>query len=115
MSEPKLCCNCLHCARWRKKNGIECHCDLDDKYLGYLQVMDEENDCKQWEKETEWDLQREHDKQVRAYAIDEFVNTFIEEGKKIKYLRHIWIENTCKKIAEQLKGGADNAEITGEG
>ena len=72
MSEPKLCCNCLHCARWQTKNGIECHCDLNDKYLGYLTVMDEENDCKHWEKETKWDLQREHDKQIRANAIDEY-------------------------------------------
>lgn len=36
-------------------------------------------------------------------AIDEFARAFIEEGKKIKYLRHLWIESTCKKIAEQLK------------
>jgi hypothetical protein len=71
MNEPRLCCNCLHCARWKKKNGIECHCDLDDRYLGYLTVMDEENDCKHWEKETKWDLEREHDKQIRADAIDD--------------------------------------------
>ena len=70
MSEPRLCCNCLHCARWRKKDGIECHCDLNDKYLGYLTVMDEENDCKHWEKETKWDLQREHDAKVKADAIE---------------------------------------------
>lgn len=75
MSEPRLCCNCLHCARWKKKDGIECHCDLNDKYLGYLTVMDEENDCKHWEKETKWDLQREHDKQVQAEAIDECIET----------------------------------------
>ena len=72
MSEPRLCCNCLHCARWRKKDGIECHCDLNDKYLGYLTVMDEENDCKHWEKETKWDLQREHDEEIAMKVIDEF-------------------------------------------
>lgn len=77
MSESRLCCNCSHCARWRKKDGIECHCDLDDKYLGYLQVMDEENDCKHWKKETKWDLQREHDKQIRADAIDEAFNALL--------------------------------------
>lgn len=70
MSEPKLCCNCIHCARWQTKDGIKCHCDLDDRYLGYLQVMDEENDCKNWEKETKWDLQREHDKQIREVTIE---------------------------------------------
>lgn len=42
-------------------------------------------------------------KRQRKDAIDEFANMFIEEGKKIKYLRHLWIESTCKKIAEQLK------------
>lgn len=56
MCEEKCCCNCLHCARWRTKNGVECHCDLSDKYLGYLDVMDEDNHCKNWEKETKWDL-----------------------------------------------------------
>lgn len=82
MSEPRLCCNCLHCARWRKKDGIECHCDLNDKYLGYLTVMDEENDCKHWEKETKWDLQREHDAKVRADAINNFVIDAITEFQK---------------------------------
>lgn len=78
MSEPRLCCNCLHCARWRKKDGIECHCDLNDKYLGYLTVMDEENDCKHWEKETKWDLQREHEKRIRAEVIEEYKHNLKE-------------------------------------
>ena len=47
-----------------------------------------------------WELEK---KKVRADAIDEFARAFIEEGKKIKYVRHLWIESTCKKIAEQLK------------
>lgn len=71
MSETKLCCNCLHCARWRRKDGIETHCDLTDKYLGYLDVMNEDNNCKHWEKETKWDEQKKHDAKVRADAIDE--------------------------------------------
>ena len=45
----------------------------------------------------------EHERIIRADAIDEFAKSFVEEGKKIKYLRHLWIESTCKKIAEQLK------------
>lgn len=40
---------------------------------------------------------------VRADAIDEFAEMLIAEGQKRKYLRHIWIEQTCKKIVEQLK------------
>lgn len=104
MSEPRLCCNCLHCARWQKKSGIECHCDLDDKYLGYLTVMDEENDCKHWEKETKWDLQKEHDVKVREDAIKEY---------NISLKKH-WIEEDdlslsddffkyVDRIAKQLK------------
>ena len=64
MKEPKICCNCLHCARWKKKAGIECHCDLTDKYLGYLDVMNEDNNCKHWEKENKWDLQKKHDSEL---------------------------------------------------
>lgn len=55
MKKPQLCCNCLHCARWQTSKGIECHCDLDDRYIGYLEVMDENNDCEKWERETKWD------------------------------------------------------------
>lgn len=47
----KCCCNCLHCARLRKSTGIETYCDLDDRYLGYLEVMDTDRKCKDWEKE----------------------------------------------------------------
>lgn len=104
MSESRLCCNCSHCARWRKKDGIECHCDLDDKYLGYLQVMDEENDCKHWEKETKWDLQREHDKQIRADVIDEFAELLIKRcwSKIYGDLEYV-SEEEIKEVAEQLK------------
>lgn len=82
---PRLCCNCLHCARWKKKDGIECHCDLDDRYLGYLTVMDEENDCKHWEKETKWDLEREHDKQIRAEVLKEVEDTMYHEAFKVSH------------------------------
>jgi len=104
MSEPRLCCNCLHCARWRKKDGIECHCDLNDKYLGYLTVMDEENDCKHWEKETKWDLQREHDKQIRTNAIDEY----LEKIKKYEDMLGCVMICQCEAIAEQLKEKKDD-------
>lgn len=97
MSEPKLCCNCLHCARWRTKDGIKCHCDLDDRYLGYLDVMDEEKDCKHWEKETKWDLQREHDTKIRTTAI--------EEVEKLIQIR--LVDNLC--LANATKYGNKNA------
>jgi len=97
MSEPKLCCNCLHCARWKKSTGVECHCDLDDKYLGYLQVMDEENDCDKWEKETKWDLEEEHDKQIRVDAIKK-----VEELIRIRL-----VDNLC--LTDATKYGNKNA------
>lgn len=102
MSEPRLCCNCLHCARWRKKDGIECYCDLNDKYLGYLTVMDEENNCKHWEKETKWDLQREHDKQIRADALDEFIDKFIKRNQ-FKQMTRCECINDMYVLAEELK------------
>ena len=107
MSEPKVCCNCLHCARWQKKNGIECHCDLDDRYLGYLQVMDEENDCKNWEKETKWDLQREHDAKVRADALEEFrekINKYLAESTD--FADFVVTDNDIDIVIEEMKGGA---------
>lgn len=100
MSEPKTCWNCLHCARWRRKDGTECHCDLTDKYLGYLQVMDENNDCNRWEKETKWDLQREHDKKIRAEVIDE-CKSKIDTLEQISF--GIVEIDLVKGIFEQLK------------
>lgn len=85
MREEKCCCNCSHCARWRTKSGIECHCDLTDRYLGYLDVMAEDNNCKHWEKETKWDLQDTHDSEIRA---DER-RKFAEWLDKKEYLRVI--------------------------
>lgn len=52
--------------------------------------------------------QLEHDMKVKADAVDEFARLFIEEGNKRKYLRHIWIENTCEKISKQMKEQNNN-------
>lgn len=41
--------------------------------------------------------------QGRTAGIDEFKNSIIEEGKKVRYLRHIWIEQTSEKISKKLK------------
>lgn len=102
MSEEKCCCNCLHCARWSTSKGIECHCDLTDRYLGYLEVMDTDNNCCRWEKETKWDLEKEHDAKVRADAIDEFVKElefrFFDDG-----LWEAVTKEDVLEIQEQLK------------
>ena len=103
MSEPKMCCNCLHCARWRRENGIETHCDLTDKYLGYLQVMDENNNCEHWEKETKWDLQREHDAKVRADAIEK-----IKESIKFRLIEELGLEGARKYGNENAKQQANS-------
>lgn len=94
MSEEKCCCNCLHCARWRTKNGVECHCDLSDKYLGYLDVMDEDNHCKNWEKETKWDL---------------FEKALADERRKFAE----WLAES-KKVIDCSKGYLRSEEILAE-
>lgn len=45
----KVCCNCGHCVRKGEVPNIECYCDIDDKWLSYLTVM--EYKCKHWVKE----------------------------------------------------------------
>lgn len=108
MTEPKLCCNCLHCVRWRKKDGIECHCDLTDKYLGYLQVMDEENDCKHWEKETKWDLQRKHDLDLLDKVLEKIKDYSYEIDTELPpYTDRIVELRDIDSIIEEMK-----AEVT---
>ena len=50
-------------------------------------------------------LMEEHDKEIRAKAIDEFVEKIYDflSLEDISYYRE-----DIKKIAEQMKGGADN-------
>ena len=115
MANEKCCCNCLHCARWQTSKGVQCHCDLDDKYLGYLTVMDVENDCKHWEKETKWDIEKEHDKEVYNKAIDDFKaechKQISKNHEKYGFNQRDLVNLDCAEIdmiAEQLKGGVDN-------
>lgn len=107
MNEPKMCCNCLHCARWKRKNGIECHCDLTDKYLGYLDVFDEDRNCKHWEKETKWDLQKKHD--------SELLDKVLERVKEHHYLLSDKINSTdygmftvgIEQVIAEMKAGIE--------
>lgn len=106
MSETKCCCNCLHCARWKKSSGIECHCDIDDRYLGYLDVMNEDNDCCRWEKETKWDEAKKHDTEVRAEAIEEYrkeMHVIIEGNEEFTDWQKLEILECNELVAEQLK------------
>ena len=46
----KVCCNCRHCIReWDEDNYCHCRCEVENKYLGYAQVM--EGHCRHWAKE----------------------------------------------------------------
>lgn len=106
MTDEKCCCNCLHCARWQTSEGVKCHCDLTDRYLSYLDVMDTDNNCCSWEKETKWDIQKEHDMEIYNKAIDDY-------NKELKeYLRKFTVHYVSDKdfdyIAEQLKAGGKN-------
>ena len=94
MKEPKMCCNCLHCARWKKKAGIECHCDLTDKYLGYLDVMDEDNNCKHWEKNTKWDLQKKHDSELLDKVADRIDKSLTDDDSIYKEISSEWNKGT---------------------
>ena len=57
MSEAngKVCCNCRHCIRVEKeRHNIECHCDIDNRYLGYLTVMT--HWCRRWARDKKWEV-----------------------------------------------------------
>ena len=104
MNEPKMCCNCLHCARWKRKNGIECHCDLTDKYLGYLDVFDEDRNCKHWEKETKWDLQKKHDSELLDKVMQKQRTIIDDDGVmyRVVFLKDI------EDIKSEVQKGAEN-------
>ena len=53
MSEEngKVCCNCRHNIRTGEKINIECHCDLDNHYIGYIACMT--HWCRHWSREKE--------------------------------------------------------------
>lgn len=48
MRDIEVCCNCRHNIRKSEENGVECHCDIDNHYIGYVECM--EGWCKHWAK-----------------------------------------------------------------
>jgi hypothetical protein len=46
----KVCCNCRHCIRERDEKTLytHCHCEIDKRYLSYVEVM--EWWCRKWAK-----------------------------------------------------------------
>ena len=51
MSEKngKVCCNCRHNIRKGEIGSIECYCDIDNHYIGYIDTF--EHWCRHWAKE----------------------------------------------------------------
>lgn len=50
-TKNKCCCNCKHNKRVEGKNGIDCICDKDGGYIGYIQCF--EFRCDDWEEKNE--------------------------------------------------------------
>lgn len=102
MSE-KLCCNCLHCARWQTSKGIECHCDLDDRYLGFITVMSE-TECERWEHETKWELDEKHDAEVRAEVIEKVKSYVSKKADEMNMRTEIAEEKADMMSANYFSG-----------
>ena len=54
--EPRkrCCCNCRHDIRERQKDGpVNCHCEIDGHYIGYLECFD--GWCRRWAKDHTFD------------------------------------------------------------
>jgi len=53
MSEEngKVCCNCRHNIRTGTGEDVECYCEVDDHYIGYVACMTYW--CRRWAKEKE--------------------------------------------------------------
>ena len=51
MSEKngKVCCNCRHNIRKGEIGSIDCYCDIDNRYISYIDTF--EHWCRHWAKE----------------------------------------------------------------
>lgn len=47
--KDRICCNCRHNKRIPKGIYIQCICDIDGHYIGYLQCFD--GWCRRWARE----------------------------------------------------------------
>lgn len=45
----KVCCNCRHNIRTGELSNIQCHCEIDGNYIGYVTCMTYW--CRHWSKE----------------------------------------------------------------
>lgn len=49
----RKCVNCRHNKRTQKKTFVECRCDIDDHYIGYVENF--EHWCRRWAKDHKFD------------------------------------------------------------
>lgn len=56
MSDRK-CVNCRHNIRIPKKTYVECRCEIDNHYIGYVDCF--EHWCRRWAKDHKFDLAEE--------------------------------------------------------
>ena len=52
----RVCCNCRHNQRYYLPEGIQCFCDLDGRWMGYVECMTAS--CRYWAEEREWKDER---------------------------------------------------------
>ena len=55
--KERVCCNCRHNIRTDGGVNIECHCDIDGHYIGYLECF--EHWCRRWAKDHTFDEVKE--------------------------------------------------------
>jgi len=51
--KERVCCNCRHNIRTGEVGNIECHCDIDGHYIGYVECF--EHWCRRWAKDHTFD------------------------------------------------------------
>lgn len=56
--KDRVCCNCRHNKRTSKKTYVDCNCDIDGHYIGYVQGFD--SWCRHWAKDP-WQEEGEND------------------------------------------------------
>jgi len=57
MSKNRVCCNCRHNQRSDLPEGIECFCDLDGRWMGYVETMT--GWCRHWASDAEYWAEKE--------------------------------------------------------
>lgn len=56
--KDRVCCNCRHNKRMPKGTNIQCRCDIDGHYIGYVECFD--CWCRHWAKDP-WQEEGEND------------------------------------------------------